>query len=150
MIFAARYLQENYQEMRNHFYTTFANLTKAFDTVNREGLWRIVQKSGCPERLTHMMRQFHDVIVGRVVNNSAISEAFAVTNEVRQGCVLAPTLFNLMFSVILMDAYRDDRPEIHIDYRTDGHLLSSRRMGAPTRLSTICSSTTACSTPGLK
>ncbi|VDM04566.1 unnamed protein product [Schistocephalus solidus] len=33
MIFAARQLQEECQEMRNHLYTTFVDLTKAFDTV---------------------------------------------------------------------------------------------------------------------
>ncbi|BHF76374.1 hypothetical protein SprV_0501947200 [Sparganum proliferum] len=38
MIFAARQLQEKCQEMRTHLYSTFVDLTKAFDTVNREGL----------------------------------------------------------------------------------------------------------------
>ncbi|VDL89189.1 unnamed protein product [Schistocephalus solidus] len=37
---------------------------------------------------------------------------------------------------MLMDAYRDEQPGIHIAYRTDGHLLNSRRMQAPTRVST--------------
>nr|VZI25499.1 unnamed protein product [Spirometra erinaceieuropaei] len=48
MIFAARQLQEKCQEMRTHLYSTFVDLTKAFDTVNREGLWKILQKFGCP------------------------------------------------------------------------------------------------------
>ncbi|VDL96610.1 unnamed protein product [Schistocephalus solidus] len=34
----------------------------------------------------------------------------------------------LMFSAMLMDAYRDEQPGIRIAYRTDGHLLNSRRM----------------------
>ncbi|VDL89544.1 unnamed protein product [Schistocephalus solidus] len=55
MIFAARQLQEKCQEMRNNLYTTFADLKKAFDTVNRNGLWKIMQKIGCPERFTHMV-----------------------------------------------------------------------------------------------
>ncbi|BHF80489.1 structural molecule activity [Sparganum proliferum] len=38
---------------------------------------------------------------------------------------------------MLMDAYRDERPGIRIAYGIDGHLLSSRRMQASTRLSTI-------------
>nr|VZI24606.1 unnamed protein product [Spirometra erinaceieuropaei] len=107
MIFAARQLQEKCQEMRTHLYSTFVDLTKAFDTVNREGLWKIMQKFGCPERFTQM-----------------------------QGCVLAPTLFSLMFSAMLMDAYRDERPRIRIAYRTDGHLLNQRRMHFQSRVST--------------
>nr|VZH99913.1 unnamed protein product [Spirometra erinaceieuropaei] len=62
MIFAARQLQEKCQEMRTHLYSTFVDLTKAFDTVNREGLWKIMQKFGCPERFTQMVRQLHDVL----------------------------------------------------------------------------------------
>nr|VZI31873.1 unnamed protein product [Spirometra erinaceieuropaei] len=136
MIFAARQLQEKCQEMRTHLYSTFVDLTKAFDTVNREGLWKIMQKFGCPERFTQMVRQLHDGMMARVMDNGAVSEAFAVTNGVKQGCMLAPTLFSLMFSSMLMDAYRDERPGIGIAYRTDGHLLNHRRMNSQSRVST--------------
>ncbi|BHF76423.1 hypothetical protein SprV_0501952100 [Sparganum proliferum] len=110
MIFVARQLQEKCQEMRTHLYSTFVDLTKAFDTVNREGLWKIMQKFGCPERFIQMVRPLHDGMMARVTDNGAVSEAFAVTNGVKQGCVLAPTPFSLMFSAMLMDAYRDERP----------------------------------------
>ncbi|VDM05550.1 unnamed protein product [Schistocephalus solidus] len=83
-----------------------------------------------------MVRQLHDGMTARVTDNGTVSEAFAVTNGVKQGCVLAPTLFSLMFSAMLMDAYRDEQPGIRIAYRTDGRLLNSRRMQAPTRVST--------------
>nr|VZI50870.1 unnamed protein product [Spirometra erinaceieuropaei] len=136
MIFAARQLHEKCQEMRTHLYSTFVDLTKAFDTVNREGLWKIMEKFGCPERFTEMVRQLHDSIMARVTDNGAVSEAFAVTNGVKQGCVLAPTLFSLMFSAMLMDAYRDESPGIRIAYRTDGHLLNQRRMHFQSRVST--------------
>nr|VZI28089.1 unnamed protein product [Spirometra erinaceieuropaei] len=59
-IFAARQLQEKCQEMRTHLYSTFVDLTKAFDTVNREGLREIMQKFGCSERFTQMVRQLRD------------------------------------------------------------------------------------------
>ncbi|BHF82933.1 hypothetical protein SprV_0802607300 [Sparganum proliferum] len=83
MIFVARQPQEKCQEMRTHLYSTFVDLTKAFDTVNREGLWNIMQKFGCPERFIQMMRQLHDGMVARVMDNGAVSEAFAVTNGVK-------------------------------------------------------------------
>nr|VZI36450.1 unnamed protein product [Spirometra erinaceieuropaei] len=44
----------------------------------------------------------------------------------KQSCVLAPTLFSLMFSAMKMDAYRDDRPEIRTVYVTDGQPLNHR------------------------
>ncbi|BHF59290.1 hypothetical protein SprV_0100224700 [Sparganum proliferum] len=83
-----------------------------------------------------MVRQLHEGIMAGVTENGAVSEAFAVTNGVKQGCVLAPTLFSLMFSAMLIDAYRDEHPGIRITYRTDGQLLNQRRMHFQSRVST--------------
>ncbi|BHF62792.1 hypothetical protein SprV_0200577800 [Sparganum proliferum] len=52
--------------------------------------------------------------------SGTVPEAFTVTNGMEQGRVLAPTLFSLMLSVTLNEAYRDERPEISIVYGTDG------------------------------
>ncbi|BHF82840.1 hypothetical protein SprV_0802597900 [Sparganum proliferum] len=72
----------------------------------------------------------------RVTDNGAVSKAFAVTDGVKQGCVLAPTLFSLMLSAMMIDAYRDERPAfVHIAYRTDGGLLNQRRMHFQSRVS---------------
>nr|VZH90198.1 unnamed protein product [Spirometra erinaceieuropaei] len=136
MIFAARQLQEKCQEMRTHLHSTFVDLTKDFDTVNREGMWKIIQKFGCPERFIQTVRQLHDGMIARVTDNGAASEAFAVTNGVKQGCVLVPTLFSLMSSAMLMDACRDERPGIRIAYGMDGHLLNQRQMHFQSRVST--------------
>ncbi|VDL94730.1 unnamed protein product [Schistocephalus solidus] len=134
--FAALQLQKKFQMMQTHFFITFVDLPKAFDTVNHDELWKVGHKFGCPERFTHIWRQLHDEMMARVTDNGTVSGAFAVTNGVKEGCVLAPTLFSLMFSAMLMDAYRDESPGICIAYRTDGHLLSSHRMQSPTRVST--------------
>ncbi|VDL98817.1 unnamed protein product [Schistocephalus solidus] len=88
MIFATRQLQEKCQKLRTHLYNTFEDLTKAFDTVHRDGLWKLMQKFGCPERFTHMGRQHHDGRIARVTDNGTVSEAFAVTNGVKQGASL--------------------------------------------------------------
>ncbi|BHF80115.1 hypothetical protein SprV_0702323900 [Sparganum proliferum] len=45
-------------------------------------------------------------------------------------------LFSLMFSAMLMDAYRDERPGFRIAYRTVGQLLNQRRMHFQSRVST--------------
>ncbi|VDM00650.1 unnamed protein product [Schistocephalus solidus] len=77
---------------------------QAFDTMNRDGLWKVMQKFGCPEPFTHMVRKLHDGMMARDTDNGTVSEAFAVANGVKQGCVLALTLFSLMFFAMLMDA----------------------------------------------
>ncbi|VDL93871.1 unnamed protein product [Schistocephalus solidus] len=115
---------------------TTSQCSAPFDTVNRDGLWKVMQKFGCPERLTHMVHQLHDGMAARVTDNGTVSEAFTVTNGVKQGCVLAPTLFSLMFSAMVLDAYLDAQPGIRFAYRTNGHLLNGRPMQASTHVST--------------
>ncbi|KAI8492323.1 hypothetical protein Bbelb_297760 [Branchiostoma belcheri] len=135
MIFAARQLQEKCQEQNRDLYTTFVDLTKAFDTVNRNGLWRIMGKFGCPSKFINMVRQFHDGMQARVLDAGDSSSAFAVTNGVKQGCVLAPTLFSMMFTAMLSNAFReDDATSIKIRYRTDGRLFNLRRLKAKTKV----------------
>ena len=53
MVFAARQLQEKCQEQNSDLFSTYVDLTKAFDTVSREGLWKIMAKYGCPEVYLH-------------------------------------------------------------------------------------------------
>ena len=134
MIFAARQLQEKCQEQNVNLYSTFVDLTKAFDTVSREGLWKIMSKFGCPGRFIKMTREFHDGMQARVRDNGAFSEPFPVANGVKQGCVLAPTLFSLMFSAMLTDAYRSGDIGVDIRYRTDGKLFNLRRLQAKSKV----------------
>ena len=62
-------------------------------------------KFGCPLRFIAMVRQFHDSMQSRVQNDGEFSEPFEVTNGVKQGCVMAPELFSLALSAMLMDAF---------------------------------------------
>ena len=52
-----------------------------------------------------MVWQIHDGMQVRVQNDGKYSEPFPVTNRVKQGCVMAPTLFSMMFSAMLTDAF---------------------------------------------
>jgi len=134
MIFAARQLQEKCQEQNTDLYTTFVDLTKAFDTVSREGLWKIMAKYGCPEKFITMVRQFHDGMQACVQDNGVSSNPFAVTNGVKQGCVLAPTLFSMMFSAMLYDAFKNTSVGIPIKHRTSGKFFNLRRLKAKTKV----------------
>ena len=59
VICTARQLHEKCQEQNSSLYTTFVDLTKAFDTVSHEGLLEIAAKYGCPMKFSLMVRQFH-------------------------------------------------------------------------------------------
>ena len=136
MIFTARQFQKKCQEQNMDLYMTFVDLTKAFDTVSREGLWKIMAKSGCLTKFIAMVRQFHNGMLARVQNDGEFSDPFPVTNGVKQGCVLAPTLFSMMFSALLTDAFQADDNGIPIRYRFDGKLFNLRRLQAKSKVQT--------------
>ena len=96
MTFTARQLQEKCPKQNMNLYMTFVDLTKTFDTVRREGLWKIMANFGCPIKFIAMMRQFHDDMLARVQNDGEFSDPFPDTNGVKQGCVLAPTLCSMI------------------------------------------------------
>ena len=125
MIFAARQLQEKCQEQYDDLFITFIDLTKAFDTVCRGGLWQIMEKFGCPRTFTPLVRQLHDEMRAIVLDNGDTSASFPVTNGVKQGMV---------FAAMLHDASQDNYDGIQLKYRTDGGVFNLRRLKANTKV----------------
>ena len=60
MIFVLRQIQEKCREQNMGLYVAFMDLTKAFDTVSRDGLWKIMTRLGCPPKLKFMVHHESD------------------------------------------------------------------------------------------
>ena len=91
---------------------------------------------GCLAKFIAMVRQFHDGMLARVQNDGVFSDPFPVTNGVKQGCVLASTLFNLMFFAMFTDAFQDGDNGIPVRYRFDGKLFNLGRLKAKSKVQT--------------
>lgn len=101
MVFVLCQLQEKCREQNKGLYATAVDLTKAFDTVNRTGLWLILERLGCPPKFLQMVIQLHENQRGQIRLNGNLSEPFPISNGEKQGCVLATTLFSIFFSMML-------------------------------------------------
>ena len=96
MIFCARQIQEKSREQHKDLYMVFIDLTKAFDSINRTGLWSLLAKFGCPCKFTiNIIKQLHDGMIERVCADGKESDGFEVMTGVKQGCVIALSLFSL-------------------------------------------------------
>lgn len=135
MVFTIRQLQEKAREQHVPLYVAFIDLEKAFDSVNREKLWLILERYGCPPKLKQIIAQFHESMVGRVSYNGSLSDPFPIQNGVKQGCVLAPTLFNIFVASVLSIALRNTPESCSIVYQFDGQLFNLQRLQARTKVS---------------
>ena len=115
MVFAIRQVQEKCIEQNMHLFAFFIDLTKAFDIINIAALWAILVKFGCLSKFK-IIRLFHDNMTGEVLSHSATSAAFDITNGLKQGCVLAPVLFNLFFTCVLNYALKDLNQGLYLKY----------------------------------
>ena len=129
MIFTLRQLQEKCREQRRPLFMAFVDLAKAFDTVCRPALYMVLQRVGCPIMLLKLISSFHDGMFSSVQYEGSRSREFLVRNGVKQGCVLAPTLFGIYFSVLLWVAFGDEHDNgIFIRTRFDGSLFNIARL----------------------
>lgn len=70
------------------------------------------------------MRAFHDGMRGSVIFDGDASATFSMNRDVRQGCVLAPTIFGIFFSSLLLVAFEDCDVGVHLHSRKDGRLFN--------------------------
>ena len=102
MLFVMRRLQELGRRRKIPLYMCFIDLQKAYDSVDRELLWKVLARIGVPETMIAVIRQFHDGMRARVrTDDGEYSEWFEVKQGLRQGCVLSPLLFNVFFAAVL-------------------------------------------------
>ena len=93
-ILALRVQTERRREFRQGLLAAFVSLCKAFDSVNRDALWRFLGLRGVPPKLIDLMSELYSGTESAVKCGCTISDLFPVVTGVCQGCVLAPTLFS--------------------------------------------------------
>ena len=82
---------------------------KAFYTVDRSTMWKVVKLFGCPEHLIDIIRQFHVGTRGRVMLGTQMNEDIKVNHVTKQGCVLSPMLFTLFLTVMLTIFHQENQ-----------------------------------------
>ncbi|CAB1107589.1 unnamed protein product [Ectocarpus sp. CCAP 1310/34] len=118
MLFAIQRLHELARKKSTAVFACFVDLTKAYDSVDRDLLWDVLRRFGVPPKMLAVIRHFHEGMRARVrTDDGQYSEWFDVGQGLRQGCNLAPLLFNLFFAAMLMVAVAefDKDPKVTAD-----------------------------------
>jgi hypothetical protein len=100
-------------EHRHKFQQTtiacFIDFRAAFDSVNREALWKVLLIDGMPSKLIKLISSYYSATKSRVRVYGEESNEFTLCSGVRQGCPLSPVLFNFAIDWIMANALRDYR-----------------------------------------
>ena len=93
--------QENSKKMSISALLIFFN---AFDCVDHNKLWKILEKVGIPDHLTCLLRNLYAGQEATVLTRHGTTDWFQIGKGVCQGCILSPCLFNLYADYIIRNA----------------------------------------------
>ena len=86
----------------------FIDYTKAFDYVDHNKLWKILQEIGIPDHLTNLLRNLYAGQEATVKTRHGTTDWFQTGKGVHQGCILSPCLLNLYAQYIMQNARLDE------------------------------------------
>ena len=90
-----RRIIEKAREFQKNIYFCFIDYAKAFDFVDHNKLWKILEEMGIPDHLTCLLRNLYAGQVATVRTGHGTTEWFQIGKGARQVCILSPCLFNL-------------------------------------------------------
>jgi len=113
-IITLRTIIEQSIEWNSSLYVNFVDSEKAFDSVDRASLCRILRHHGIPQKLINITVCQYKSSRCRVVHGGGLTDSFDVKTGTRQGCMLSPFLFLLVIDwVTRKQSLHDQRTGIH-------------------------------------
>ena len=102
-----RWIIEKAREFQKNIYFCFIEYSKAFDCVNHNKLWKILQEMGIPDYLTCLLRNLYAGQEATVRTRQGTTDCFQIGKGVHQASILSPCLFSLNVEYII----RNSEPE---------------------------------------
>ncbi|RUS90025.1 hypothetical protein EGW08_002212 [Elysia chlorotica] len=134
-----RIIIEQSLEWQAPLYCIFVDFQKAFDSVDREVIWRLMHHYGFPPKFINIIRQLYENATCQVIHNGKLTEPFTVQTGVRQGCILSPTIFLMVIDWVMRQSTTGKRTGIQwtltkqledLDFADDIALLSHKYQDA--------------------
>ena len=83
------------REFQKNIYFCFIDCAIAFDCIDHNKLWKILQEMGIPDYLTCLLRNLYASQEATAGTGHGATDWFQIGKGVCQGCILSPWLFNL-------------------------------------------------------
>ena len=92
------------REFQKNIYFCFIDYAKAFDSVDHNILWTILQEMGMPDHLTCLLRNLYAGQEATIRTGHGTTDLFQIGKGVCQSYILSPCLFNLYAEYIMRNA----------------------------------------------
>jgi hypothetical protein len=79
-------------------YLAFLDISKAFDKVDRNRIFSLLWDKGIQAKAWCMVKMLYEHVDSKVIFGDFESDIINIESGVKQGCVLSPSLFNLVMS----------------------------------------------------
>ena len=99
---------EKAREFQKNIHFCFIDYAKAFECVDDNKLWKILQEMGIPDHLTCLLKNLYAGQEAIVRTRHGKTNWFKTGKGVHQGCILSPCLFNLYEEYIMGNARLDE------------------------------------------
>ena len=101
-------IAEKAREFQKTIYFSFIDYAKAFDCVNHNTLWKILQEMGISDHLTCILRNLYAGQEATVRTRHGTTDWFQIGKGERQDCILSLCLSNLYAEYIMKNARLDE------------------------------------------
>ena len=145
-IFTLRQIFEQSKEWNTALYANFIDFEKAFDSVHRPALWKILRHYGIPEKVVNIIKMLYQEFNAKVICGQELSGTFKINTGVKQGCILSPFLFCLAIDWVMKESLEGNKTGIQwtfnetledLDFADDVVLLSQRFKDMQIKTNTI-------------
>jgi len=92
-ILTLRLLSELHWEFDRPLHVAYVDLKSAFDSVDRQALWKAFRGINMPQVLLKLTEDLHTGKTSQVSLGGLMSDSFSTSSGVHQGCILAPAIF---------------------------------------------------------
>ena len=145
-IAALRIIVEQSIEWNSPLLVNFIDFEKAFDSIDRDTLWKLLRHYGIPPKIVTLIQKMYDGTSCKVLHEGRLTDSFQIKTGVRQGCLLSPFLFILAVDWLMKESTSGSRNGIQwtlwtqlddLDFADDIALVSHNHSQMQDKTSTV-------------
>ena len=117
--------------------SVFIDYSKAFDSISRSMMQKILLAYGIPEKVVRMIMRLYNGSKAHVMTADGPSDEFDITAGVLQGDTLAPFIFVIVVDWVMRNAIEEVGEGTGFSLKRNSGRANSRRDCSPTELTDL-------------